>query len=134
MALSRAVTIDGLRVLSFDRVKVSHDAMRFHEAVSRASVASRRNDVAAARDAISDYRTRNHFWWKDVLEGAGTHPGWVDLFRDRGAKEGGTSLGTEFRRWEVKYPVPPNLRRQRQAGQRSPLEARHVNYLGPWDQ
>jgi hypothetical protein len=119
VALSRAVSIDGLCVKAFDaaRVKISYDAKRFHEAVSAASEQRSAKPMAA-------FWARSHFWWKDVLEGPRTHAEWADVYRSYGRHEkeegkdgalgplaGGTSFGSEFWRWEHAYPVPENLRR-----------------------
>lgn len=126
VALSRATTLEGLCIRSFDpdRVKVSYVAQRFHAAV-------RESLHQQSPKPLSDYWSRGHFWWKDVLEGPNTHAAWADVYRsylrhsasdgaeDTGAKgeaaerSGGTSFGSEFARWESAYPVPENLRRLR---------------------
>ena len=79
VALSRATTIDGLCIASFDRdrVLISHEALRFHDAV-RASTG------AQSPEPLGAFWLRSHFWWKDVLEGPRTHAGWPDIYRSYG--------------------------------------------------
>ena len=52
----------------------------------------------------------NPCWWKDVVEGPRTHPGWAAVCSVYGS-EYGTSFASEFRRWVASYPVPQRLRR-----------------------
>lgn len=120
VAISRAQTLDGLCIRNFDaeRVKVSFEAMRFHEAVSAASLQQSPKPMAA-------FFARAHFWWKDLVEGPRTHPAWVDIYTSYGryresnaarkpterTPAGGTSIGSEMARWIAAYPVPERLRR-----------------------
>ena len=111
VALSRAQTLDGLCVRGFDasRVKISYDAMRFHDAVSAAS-------TQQSPKPMGDYWSRSHFWWKDLVEGPRTHPEWVEIYtsygrEDESGKRGGTSFGSEMARWIAGYPVPEHLRK-----------------------
>lgn len=67
--------------------------------------------TAEACSPLAAYYARNHFWWKDVLEGAATHAGWANVFR--GNASGGTTFASEFRRWEAAYAVPERLRKLR---------------------
>ena len=123
VALSRATSLDGLQCTSFshERVRISHDALRFHEAL-------RLSSEQCSPAPLDAYWARTHFWWKNVLEGPGTHTAWPDVYRDYGrssdrahgsvkdeheGNKGGTCLGTEFARWERTYPVPDRLRRLR---------------------
>jgi ATP-dependent DNA helicase PIF1 len=112
VALSRAETLEGLCIRSFDpsRIKISHDAKRFHDAVRLAT-------QQRSPKALGSFFAQTAFWWKDVLEGPSTHSAWPDIYRaygtrdDEGNVRGGTSFGSEFSRWERAYPVPENLRR-----------------------
>ena len=123
VALSRATDLDGLCIRSFspESVKrlISHDALRFHEAVTKASDATAAaasgssahsgNARTSNAQPLADYYAAVHYWWKDVLEGPATHTGWASVFR--GEAKRGTSFATEFRRWEKAYPVPGRLRK-----------------------
>lgn len=121
VALSRATSLEGLCVKSFDasRVKVNHDAQRFHAAVREATREATRQQAGSSdggeggKRAMVAYLEDSALWWKDVLEGPATHPAWADVFRWHGAHDGtkGTSFGTEFRRWEAAYPIPARYRK-----------------------
>ena len=114
VALSRAVTVDGLCIKSFDasRVKISFHAQRFHAAVSKAS---KEQDPKP----LDEYWAQTPFWWREVVNGIKTHDAWPDVYRGYGRfdKEGeihgGTSFGSEFSRWEEAYPVPEKYKYKR---------------------
>ena len=110
VALSRAKSVGGLCIKSFDatRVGVSYEAQRFHAAVSRAS-------RERSPTPLDEYWAHKHFWWRHVVEGSHAHPEWLDIYRNYGrySKDsdstelhGGTSFGSEFARWVQTYPVP----------------------------
>ena len=120
VALSRAKTLEGLCVKSFDAEKVrrliSHEAKRFHDAVRAQSEVDAEHCGApvgrliTAAGPLATYYSRVHFWWKEVVEGPSTHSAWADVFRSD-SRPSATSFATEFRRWEAKFPVPERLRK-----------------------
>ena len=59
VALSRATSVEGLRVLNLDtsRVAVHYPSRRFTEAASLAS--KRRSD-----EPIDEFYRSSHFWWR----------------------------------------------------------------------
>ena len=74
MALSRAVSMQGLQIVNFDerRITVSYPALYFHRAASEAS---------RARDAAPLARlwASSHFWWLPLVNTPNADPCWPML-------------------------------------------------------
>ena len=97
VALSRAVSMQGMQIVNFDeqRIKVSYPALYFHRACSEAS---RTRDAAP----LARFWSQSHFWWLPLVNTPNAHPRWLELYEAR-------VEASQLQRWRATYPVPQNL-------------------------
>ena len=98
VALSRAVSMQGMQIVNFDeqRIKVSYPALYFHRA---ASEASRTRDAAP----LAKFWASSHFWWLPLVNTPNADPRWLELYERH-------TDAWQLQRWRQRYPVPTNLR------------------------